>query len=43
MYDAIFNVFRDGTSLEQIMASYQLLVELEKVFACNLSTWLGKP
>ncbi|CAA7409866.1 unnamed protein product [Spirodela intermedia] len=30
MYNAVFRIFRDGTSLEEIMTSYQLLVELEK-------------
>ncbi|XP_078430513.1 negative regulator of systemic acquired resistance (SNI1) [Wolffia australiana] len=32
MHDAVFQIFRNGTSLDEIMASYQLLVQLEKHF-----------
>ncbi|XP_019055989.1 PREDICTED: uncharacterized protein LOC104613171 isoform X7 [Nelumbo nucifera] len=32
MLNAIFQILKDGTSLELIMASYQLLIELEKRF-----------
>ncbi|XP_010248643.1 PREDICTED: uncharacterized protein LOC104591497 isoform X3 [Nelumbo nucifera] len=31
MLSAIFQILKDGTSLELIMESYQLLIELEKV------------
>lgn len=31
MFEAIFQIMRNGTTLELIITSYQLLIELEKV------------